>query len=204
MRADSEDATENEEELEDADEPNLSQAENAKRLASDQLPRKRPVASPSPQPNKRRRMKKTFVLQRADIQCDLRKYRIVVDENKIPEGDKETWKFEEQFSADLNKRPQRVSRDENNVVVHHILDAMSDVKWVTKTNLLGNTCCRNFHVEGHVWFPINHEKLKGIQEGDKIRAHQWHWIVENFKGNLRAVAQVWAGRESGAGILKKS
>ena len=64
---------------------------------------------------------------------------------------------------------------------------------------------RFFPDEGDAWFPLpKHDKLEDLQEGDHILANGWLWRVEYFKGNWRAIAQRQKGRESGAGIVKKT
>ena len=50
--------------------------------------------------------------------------------NKVPSDPEKVRNFEEKYRKALNEKPLRVSRDENNVKVHHRLDAMSIVTWV--------------------------------------------------------------------------
>lgn len=71
-----------------------------------------------------------FVLTREHLQCNLLDYNIEIDVNQVPTDTRKISDFEEKYREQLNKMPLRRSLDETNVMVHHKLDAMSDVEWV--------------------------------------------------------------------------
>ena len=55
-----------------------------------------------------------------------------------------------------------------------------------------------------MWHPIpTLKELEGIKVGDFIRANEWKWKIERYRGQLRGIALQYTGRESGAGLLKK-
>ena len=93
-------------------------------------PKKRPLNSLSPQEQKKMRLPREFVLTREHFQCNLLDYHIEIDANQVPTDTEKIWTFEEKYRQQLNKMPLRRSLDDNNVMMHHRLDAMSDVTWV--------------------------------------------------------------------------
>ena len=54
-----------------------------------------------------------------------------------------------------------------------------------------------------MWHPLPRLKeLEGIKVGDSIRANEWKWKIESYRGQLRGIALQYTGRESGAGLFK--
>ena len=84
----------------------------------------------SPREHKKQRLSKEFVLAREHIQCNLADYHIEIDATQVPIDTEKMWEFEEKFRQQLNNDPLRCSLDDNNVMVHHQLDAMSHVTFV--------------------------------------------------------------------------
>ena len=76
------------------------------------------------------RLPQEFVLTREHLQCNLLDYNIEIDVNQVPTDTEKIWEFEDKYREQLNNMTLRCSLDETNVMVHHILDAMSDVGWV--------------------------------------------------------------------------
>ena len=76
------------------------------------------------------RLAREFVLTREHIQCNLADYKIEIDATQVPTNTKKIWDFEEKFRNQLNEQTHRCSLDDNNVMVHHRLDAMSHVTFV--------------------------------------------------------------------------